>query len=135
MPLEASKGIATSIQLKYNTFTKFFVDEDKPKEPLYENDPMIIRQPSPSFTTPGEQLINYHQQDPASVTNLDEQIKSSSSVKGPIIMPQMPSMSLPPSSLPCGTHQMPTAAVAFSTLSVALPPQIPKVGFILCRLF
>ena len=95
---------------------------------------MIIRQPSPSFTAPGEQLMNYHQQDPASVTILDEQTKSSSSVKGPVIMPQMPSMSLPSSS-PCGTHQMPSAAVTFSTLSVALPPQIPKVGFIGCKLF
>ena len=91
---------------------------------------MIIRQSSPSFATPGDQLINYHQHDPASVTILDEQTKTSSSVKGPVIMPQMPSMSLP-SSLPCGTHQMPAAAaVAYSTLSVGLPPQIPKVGFI-----
>ena len=85
---------------------------------------MLIRQSSATFTIHGEQLMNFLNKDTASA---DDHTSSSLSVKGPVNMPQMPSSSLS-SSLPSGTHQMP--AVTYSTLSVALPPPIPKVCFL-----
>ena len=90
---------------------------------------MLIRQSSATFTTHGEQLLNFLNKDTASA---DDHTSLSLSMKGPVNMPQMPSSSLS-SSLPSGTHQMP--AVTYSTLSVALPPPIPKVCFIRCQLY
>ncbi len=90
---------------------------------------MLIRQSSATFTTHGEQLMNFLNKDTASA---DAHTSSSGSVKGPVNMPQMPSSSLS-SSLPSGTHQMP--AVTYPTLSVALPPPIPKVCFFRCQIY